>query len=315
MKYWLACLITIFGIGGMPALGQTPTDSLGEGGTPTGQSYEGARPTDFVNSGGTATGFTNTGGNLNGTNSVTAPGATNPARRRFFEQKVDSDDPLSAMFDFLIGNPPATVLGVLLVMATLIGGGYLLSGVATIYIRGEGLPSPKERQKRYPNNADMLNILSTQYDRLTDESSSLTRRIRILFGFGILSFSVSTALIVLLIEANLNREIQNMSQSLSFLSPIVTFQVVAGFLIRQATLTQKESDSVRTEINDIQLLMSSGVIASNSDETVKKFARNLMEATKKQKQTDSQNESSDPPSNIDIRTLASLVSAITKTTN
>jgi hypothetical protein len=166
--------------------------------------------------------------------------------------------------------------------------------------------SGRESEEEAPS---WLMMMEGHFNRLLQERSALVRTFRALFGLALIAVGVSAVALNFALESGLNASPSNIWQSTTFLSPMIIFQVLAGFLLRQAFTVQKEIGSVREEINALQIRASAGLMASGSDEALEKFL-DVFPSKKAEESGESDIGEGRIEKPIDVRTLAALLSAL-----
>ena len=243
-------------------------------------------------------------------------------RVRFFDFVDNRDysyhdlgvDRIDRFFQNFWTNLPKLIVGLLIAASSFFGLFFLIASLFSGVEGRSGLPSTGGFFTENKPHPDWLSVFDAQFDRLREEASKLKRRSRLIFGLGLISFSVSVVMLVILIDATLNDEIDNFAQSISLISPIIIFQTIAAFFVRQVAITQKELGSVRVEISNSQRFMSAGLASSGNEEAFAEFVKsmNLADTENKSK---SSGGGADGPSPRDIRTMASVISALSRATN
>lgn len=224
------------------------------------------------------------------------------------------DSPRDAvdLFLLLIKNSPAVIFGIVMILPTVFGLTYLISCLSSGISKEPGLPRLPDFFRFEDERATWLNVVNNQYSRLSNEAAALFRRIRILFGLGLICFSVSAALVVLLIEANLNNELDAIAKTIAYVSPVILFQIISALLLRQSMSNQKELSGLRKEMNDLQLLISTGLAAGASEEAFAKFVESMVTSKGAGDSKDREDNSINRPSAEDVRTFASLMAAFSR---
>ncbi|MHA6298755.1 hypothetical protein [Devosia sp. CAU 1758] len=165
---------------------------------------------------------------------------------------------------------------------------------------------PKETDAEFPK---WISMVESTFGRLCEERAALIRKFRLLFGLGLFAVGLSAATLSSLIERSAGQNSSGGLESLALISPMVLFQLLAGYLIRQAFLVQSEIATVRQELNLLQLRTSIGLTAETSGKSLSELLSEFTEDVTKEADGKS-NDNPDAGTAIDIKSLAALLTAL-----